>query len=139
MASVFGTITPSGWGGLTIEVVKGAGVVANSNALKWTQGNDWGNGYSGISMSSSEPYDLAAAWLVDSVQFQLKCGPGVDTLRIQFETSPGKKGMKFKPIVDGQWHSYKLPLRDMYYVDGSTDFDSSAVNTVVFMGEGRPK
>lgn len=137
--SLWGTITPSGWGGSTIEVAKGAGVVANSNALKWTQGNDWGSGYSGISMSTSEPYDLAAAWQVDSVQFQLKCSSGVDTLRIQFETSPGKKGMKFKPIADGQWHSYKLPLRDLYYVDGATDFDSSAINTIVFMGEGTCK
>lgn len=135
-----GIATPSGltqfaWGQSAVTVETGAGPVPNTNAIKWVQGNEWGNGWTGFGYDVLPPFDLAVAWQQDSVQFKMKCEEGVGALRMQFEGGGGKVGIVFTPTADNQWHDYKLPLRDMVYQDGTTGFDSSAVNVAGMMAE----
>ena len=123
------------WGQSAVEVVKGAGPVPNSNAIKWTQGDEWGNGWTGWGMDINPPFNLAGAWQKDTCQIKLKCPAGTGPLRIQFEGGGGKVGKVFQPIDDGQWHTYYFPLREMEYQDNTSNFDSSAVNIVGLMAQ----
>ncbi|MCX8056196.1 MAG: T9SS type A sorting domain-containing protein [Ignavibacteria bacterium] len=123
------------WGQSTVEVVKGAGPIQNSNAIKWTQGNEWGNGWTGWGMDINPPFNLAGAWPKDTCKIKLKCPPGTGPLRIQFEGGTGKVGKVFQPIADGQWHTYFFPLREMEYQDNTSNFDSSAVHIVGLMAQ----
>mgnify|MGYP005605326171 FL=1 len=126
------------WGQSTMEVVTGAGPLPNTNAIKWVQGNEWSNGWTGIGANVDPVFDLAVAWQQDSVQFKMKCEEGVGPLRMQFEGGGGKIGTVFQPFTDNQWHEYKLPLREMVKQDSATapnPFDSSAVNVVGLMAE----
>ncbi len=131
-----GTVSASGWGGSSIENVVGAGTTAKQNALKWTQGNAWGNGWTGVSMASDPVLDLAGAWAVDSVKFKLKCESGVKPLRIQFEDGTAKMGLVFTPTDDDAWHSYVIALKDLTPQDGTSGFDASKVKVVGLMAEG---
>ncbi len=126
---------PWSWGQSTMEVEIGAGPLPNTNAIKWVQGNEWNNGWTGIGANVAPAFDLAVAWQQDSVQFKMKCEEGVGALRMQFEGGGGKVGSVFTPTADNQWHDYKLPLREMVYQDGTTGFDSSAVTVVGLMAE----
>jgi hypothetical protein len=126
---------PWAWGQSTIGVETGAGPIPGTNALKWVQGNEWGNGWTGFGFNVVPPFNLAGSWQRDSVKFKLKCDDGVGALRMQFEGGTGKVGSVFTPIADGQWHSYSLALRDMVYQDGTTGFDSSQVGVVGLMAE----
>ena len=119
------------WGNSTIEIETGAGPVPNTNAVKWGQGAGW----TGIVLESAPAFDLGVAWQQDSVQFKLKCEEGVGPLRMQFEGGTGKVGTVFTPTADNQWHDYKLPLRNMVYQDGTSGFDSTAVNIIGLMAE----
>ncbi len=123
------------WGQSSMTVETGAGRVPNSNAIKWVQGNEWGNGWTGIGMTAGQPYDLSGAWLVDSIKFWLKCDAGVGALRVQLEGGGGKKGKVFTPTTDGQWHPYIIPLRDFVYQDNTSGFDSAHVNVIGMMAE----
>jgi len=128
-------VTTWAWGQSAIEVVEGAGPVTNSNAIKWTQGNEWGNGWTGWGCTIDPPFNLAGAWQVDSAKIKIKCPPGTGPLRIQYEGGPGKVGTVFQPIDDNQWHQYYFPLREMVYQDNTSGFDSSSVQVVGLMAE----
>src|SRR5690606_18260889 len=128
-------VTSWAWGQSTVSVEQGAGPLPNTNAIKWVQGNEWGNGWTGMGATIDPPFNLSGAWQQDSIKFKLKCDAGVGALRIQIEGGPGKKGTVFTPNTDGQWHSYAFPLRDMVYQDGTTGFDSSSVQVVGMMAE----
>ncbi|MFA6946898.1 MAG: T9SS type A sorting domain-containing protein [Pedobacter sp.] len=128
-------VTTWAWGQSTIEVETGAGPLPNTNAIKWVQGDEWANGWTGIGTTIDPPFNLAVAWQQDSVKFKLKCQEGVGALRMQFEGGGGKVGTVFTPTTDNQWHDYVLPLREMVYQDGTTGFDSSAVGVVGLMAE----
>lgn len=130
-----GNLSVFTWGQSAMEVVNGAGPSPNSNAIKWTQGNEWGNGWTGWGLNVSPTFNLAGAWQVDSVKFKLKCPPGTGALRVQFEGGGGKKGLVFTPTGDDQWHSYKFALRDLVFQDNTTFFDSSNVNVAQIMAE----
>ncbi|MBK7867580.1 MAG: hypothetical protein IPJ75_11710 [Ignavibacteriales bacterium] len=130
-----GNLSVFTWGQSNMEVVPNAGPAPNSNAVKWTQGNEWGNGWSGMGLNVSPVFNLASSWQVDSVKFKLKCPPGTGALRVQFEAGPGKKGTVFTPTADDQWHNYAFPLRDMLFQDNTTFFDSSQVSVVGMMAE----
>lgn len=123
------------WGQSAVEVVKGAGPLPNTNAIKWTQGDEWGNGWTGWGMDLNPPFNLAGAWPKDSVQIKIKCGPQTGPLRMQFEGGPGKKGYVFQPITDNEWHTYKFALRDFVYQDNTSNFDSANVDKVGLMAE----
>lgn len=128
------------WGQSTIGVEEGAGPVANSNAIKWVQGNEWSNGWTGIGVDANPTFNLAGAWLKDSVQFKMKAESGVGLLRFQLEGSIGKRGWNFQPIDDNQWHTYKIALQDLIYPPGEdpnlySPIDSSAIKNFGFMAE----
>jgi hypothetical protein len=123
------------WGQSAVEVEVGAGPIPNTNAIKWVQGNEWGNGWTGFGYNVSPVFNLAGAWQQDSVKFKLKCESGVGALRIQFEDGTAKVGKVFSPIDDNQWHDYIFPLREMVYQDGTSGFDSSSVSVVGMMAE----
>ena len=123
------------WGQSAATIEKGAGVVSNSNAIKWVQGNEWNNGWTGFGYNISAPFDLGGAWQVDSVTFKLKCEAGVGALRVQYEDGKGKKGYVFTPTADNQWHTYAFPLRAFVFEDGTNTFDSTNVTVVQLMAE----
>lgn len=123
------------WGQSAISVENGAGPIPGTNALKWVQGNEWGNGWTGIGFTVAPPFNLGSSWQIDSVKFKLKTDPGVGALRVQFEGGPGKVGTVFQPITDGQWHDYSFALREMVYQDNTTGFDSTSVQVVGMMAE----
>ncbi len=124
------------WGQSTMEVVQGAGPIEGTNAIKWVQGNEWGNGWSGGGWSIDPPFNMAFTWATDSLKFKLKAEDGVGTLRVQIEDGAAKRGMVFDPVADNQWHQYSFKLSDFAYMDGTANFDSSNVSVLQFMAEG---
>lgn len=122
------------WGQSAVSVEKGAGTASNTNAIKWVMGNEWGNGWTGMGFDMAVT-NMVGAWAKDSVQFKLKAETGVDTLRVQFESANGVRGIIFKPIADNTWHTYKFALRDMKFDDGKPNFDSSAVKVFGLMAQ----
>ncbi|MHB1050294.1 MAG: T9SS type A sorting domain-containing protein [Bacteroidota bacterium] len=122
------------WGQSAISIEKGAGITSNTNAIKWVQGNEWGNGWSGWGFDMT-PTNMMGAWTKDSLQFKMKAESGVDTLRVQFESADGVRGIVFKPTADGAWHTYKFKLSDMLVDDGKPNFDTSAVNKFGLMAQ----
>ncbi|MFA6456370.1 MAG: T9SS type A sorting domain-containing protein [Bacteroidota bacterium] len=130
---------PWAWGQSSISIENGIGVGGPlTNAIKWVQGNEWGNGWTGIGVNMNAQ-NMGASWSKDSVKFKMKCadnGVGADdTVRVQFEDGTGKKGYLVDIIDDGQWHQYSLPLRDFYYADGTSSFDSTKVTVFGIMAE----
>lgn len=119
------------WGQSSLEVEEGTGSQPGKNSLKWTQGNEWGNGWTGAGWDILNPLNMAGAWALDSLKFKMKAPSGVGPIRFQFESGPnGKKGIVFTPIDDSQWHQYSFALRDFVPQDNTTGFDSS--NVIVF-------
>ncbi|MCK9426620.1 MAG: T9SS type A sorting domain-containing protein [Ignavibacteriaceae bacterium] len=126
---------PWGWGQSTIELVEGAGPIPELNALKWVQGNEWGNGWTGGGFNISPAYDMSWSWSIDSLKFKMKVQEGTGALRMQFEGGGGKVGKVFQPTADDQWHQYVLALNDFVLQDGTTGFDTAHVGVFGFMAE----
>ncbi len=124
------------WGQSQLGIVENAGEDGTTSALLWTQGNEWGNGWTGAGWNVEPARNLAARWEVDSLKFKLKTDEGVGLLRIQFESgSNGKVGYFFQPTADNQWHDYAIALADFENVDGTNAFDSSAISVFQFIAE----
>lgn len=129
------------WGQSSLEVVEGGGIDPATNALLWTQGDEWANGWSGAGWNIDPPQDLGFRWPLDSLKFALKAETGTNSpIRIQFE-SPGDPGGAWgtavEIIADDQWHEYSLALADMYNTDGALpNWDSTNITVLQFMGEG---
>ena len=128
-------LSPFSWGQSTLEVVEGAGR-NGTNAIKWVQGNEWGNGWTGAGWSISPPINMSTIWSTDSLKFGMKVDPGTGALRVQLEDGSAKVGQVFNPIDDGQWHDYAFKLNEMPYQDNTSNFDSSSVKVIQFMAEG---
>lgn len=126
------------WGQSAVEVADGAGEDPATNALVWTQGDEWANGWSGAGYNVDPIHDLGFRWDYDSLRFKAKFEGTVATCRMQFESNAdnGIVGHLFEPVNDGEWHTYALALKDFYVVDGKADFDPSAINVFQFMAEG---
>ncbi len=127
------------WGQSSVSVEPNAGPVANSNAVKWVQGNEYGNGWTGWGVDISPAFNLAGGWVKDSLKMTIKAEPGVGALRAQFESggppTDGKKGIVFTPVADSMWHDYSFALKDLVIQDGAANFDSSAVTIFGVMAE----
>lgn len=123
------------WGQSSIEVEQGAGPIAGTNALKWVQGNEWNNGWTGIGFSISPPYKMDYEWTIDTLKFKLKAEPGVGALRVQIEGGSGKVGNVFTPIADNQWHQYAFKLSEMVYQDNTSNLDPSNIGVLGMMAE----
>ncbi|MCP5063000.1 MAG: T9SS type A sorting domain-containing protein [Ignavibacteriae bacterium] len=125
------------WGQSAIEVVEGGGIDPQTNALLWTQGDEWANGWSGGGWNVDPAHDLGFRWGMDSVKLAIKAEAGTNSpIRFQFESANGIRGMAFEIIADDQWHDYALNLSDFYVIDDKPDFDSTAITVVQIMGEG---
>ncbi len=124
------------WGQSTLDVEESAGATAGTNALKWVQGDEWGNGWTGAGFNIDPPYNMIATWSTDSLKFKLKAETGTGKIRMQFEDGTAKVGKDFDPIADGEWHDYTFKLNEMDYQDGTSNFDSSSVSVFQFMGVG---
>jgi len=126
------------WGQSGLEIVDGAGIDPKTNALLWTQGDEWANGWSGAGWNVSPAHDLGYRWALDSLKFALKAEAGTNSpIRLQFESGAnGSVGFAFDIVADDQWHDYSLALADFYVIDGKADFDSSSITVFQMMGEG---
>jgi hypothetical protein len=129
------SIEASGWGQSTIEVEEGAGFTKGTNALKWVQGDEWNNGWTGITFDIDPAYNMSGVWASDSVKFRMKAEAGTGDMRLQFEDGSAKKGTVFSPVDDGEWHYYSFKLSDLTYQEGTSNFDSSSVSVVGIMAE----
>ncbi|MHB1687261.1 MAG: hypothetical protein ACYCVH_07795, partial [Ignavibacteriaceae bacterium] len=126
--------TPWTWGGSSINVANGAGPVANSNALMWTMGDQYANGWTGFGWSLSSPFNLSGGWLVDSLKFLMKTNATGDSLRAQFESGAGKMGLIFNTAADTNWHQYSFALKDFNINEGTVGaFDPSQIGVFGIM------
>ncbi|MGB5895162.1 MAG: sugar-binding protein, partial [Ignavibacteriaceae bacterium] len=135
-----GNLAPFTWGQSSVMVEEGTGATTGTNSLKWTQGDEWSNGWTGFGYDiSNGPLNMAGSWVQDSIRFKMKAPSGTGDIRLQFE-SPGdpteKVGQLVTPIGDDQWHDYAFPLNAFVDQDGTTEFDSSAVIVFGIMAEG---
>lgn len=123
------------WGQSSVAIENNGGPVPNSNAVKWTQGNEWGNGWTGWGVDITPAFNLAGGWVRDSLKLSIKAETGVGDLRAQFESANGKRGHVFTPIADNQWHEYSFALKNFVVKDNAPDFDSTAVTKFGVMAE----
>jgi hypothetical protein len=125
------------WGQSGLELVDGAGEDPATNAILWTQGDEWGNGWSGAGWNVSPAKDIAFRWDLDSLRFKAKVDEGTGPVRMQFESgdAEAKVGHTWQPIDDGAWHEYALALKDFVVVDDLPNFDPSNITVFQMMGE----
>lgn len=107
-----------------------------TNSLKWIQGNELSNGWSGVGMTIEPPYNMAGVWDTDSLKFKMKAESDVGPIRFQFEDGAAKKGIVFQPTTDNEWHQYAFKLSDFVYMENTSNFDSSNVVVLGVMAEG---
>jgi len=125
------------WGQSTYGVEEGAGVIEGTNALKWVQGNEWGNGWSGVGMTMVPVLNMGAVYETDTLYFKLKADPGTGTMRVYFQDSAANpKGTTFDPLADGTWHDFAFPLADMITYDGKPETDWTDIKDFAFLAEG---
>ncbi|RPH36207.1 hypothetical protein EHM92_04905, partial [bacterium] len=127
-------LIPRSWGLSTLEIEPGTGP-NGTNAIKWIQGNEYGNGWTGIQFTATQPFNLTDAWPAASLTLTMKCEPGVDSLRIQYVSPLGKVGAFFHPAADNQWHKYQFPLQQLVYTENSTAFNPGNITTVDLIAE----
>ncbi|MDD8016834.1 MAG: sugar-binding protein [Bacteroidota bacterium] len=135
-----------GWGGSSVTVEKGKGPVGGSpNAINWTQGDQWGGGWTGWGVTLF-PQNMAGGWLTDTLQFKMKSDTGTGKIRVQLEdgTQGGKRGVNFDPINDNTWHTYKAALKNFIYPPGEDSTkkgacDSTKITTFGIMAEATGK
>ncbi len=132
----FGQFT---WGQSTMEIIEGGGEDPETNALLWTQGDEWANGWSGAGWNVNPAKDLAFRWDLDSLRFKAKVEAGTNSpLRMQFESgaAEGILGYAWTAIDDDQWHEYAIALKDFYVIDDKPNFDHTNITVFQMMGEG---
>jgi len=127
------------WGQSAISVDKGSSPSGKANTVKWVQGDEWNNGWTGWGVDVSPAFNLAGGWTKDSLKFKMKADTGTGAMRAQFESANGKRGTVFTPIADGNWHNYSLSLKNMVVQDGAAAFDSAAITKFGFMAEATAK
>ena len=133
------TYTTWTWGGSALTVESGKSYTPNGSAIKWTQGDEWSNGWTGWGGDIVPHANLIGAWKTDSVKFKMKCDTGVGPLRAQFESPGCKRGIVFAPPNDTLWHSYAFKLSEMYGPDGTATIDSGDISIFGIMAEASAK
>lgn len=133
--SVSSKLSAFSWGQSTLAVEEGTGI-GGTNTVKWVQGDEWGNGWSGAGWNIDPAQDMTASWGTDSLKFAMRASAGTDTILFQFEDGAAKRACKVDPIDDGEWHEYALKLSDFFYNDGTSNFDSTNVTVFQFMAFG---
>ncbi len=125
------------WGQSNLEIIEGAGKDPKTNALLWTQGDEWSNGWSGGGWNVDPPHNLQYRWSLDTLKFALKAESGTNSpIRVQFESPNGKRGADVDITADDQWHDYAVKLSDFVVEDNAADFDSTNITVFQIMAEG---
>lgn len=126
-----------GWGQSTLEVIPDSGYEEGLNALKWVQGDEWGNGWSGAGFNLAEKIDYTPRWFKDSLKFHMYTDANTPSLKFQFESgSDGKAFYDMTPEAAGGWNYYTLALEDFVLDSEAPNFDTSAVSVLGFMANG---
>jgi len=126
------------WGQSSVSIEEGAGSGPQKNAIKWVQGDEYGNGWTGIGWTIDPPHDLSTVWDTDTLHFKCKSESWSDTVDIALETnSDGKMGYQFIPPGDNQWHEYAVPLNSFMPVEATVGFDPASIATFGIMA-GNP-
>ena len=126
------------WGQSSVSIEEGAGSGPQKNAIKWVQGDEYGNGWTGIGWTIDPPHDLSTVWDTDTLHFKCKSESWSDTVDIALETnSDGKMGYQFIPPGDNQWHEYAVPLSSFMPVEATVGFDPASIATFGIMA-GNP-
>ncbi len=134
-------LTSGSFGGSTLEIVEGAGENPLTNAIKWTQGDEWGNGWSGIQFSTESGLNMAKSFSTgDTLHLKYKAEAGVNDILVQFETglwpnTAGKVAHLISLITDDAWHSYAIALDDLE-IRESGEIDSTMINNFVIQSNG---
>ena len=123
------------WGQSALSLEDNAGPTGKEKTYKWILGDEWGSGWTGIGWNLT-PTNMAGAFKKDSLQFQYKAEPGIGVLRVQLEGGGGKSAIKFTPVADNAWHTYKVALKDLTFHDGVPAIDSTHVTALGFMSDG---
>ncbi len=126
------------WGQSALELVQGGGQDPATNAVLWTQGDEWNNGWSGAGWNVNPHKNLGFRWALDSLRFALKAESGTNSpIRVQFESPNGAWGYPVDITADDAWHNYVVALSDFYNTDGAKpEWDSTDIAVFQFMGEG---
>jgi hypothetical protein len=124
------------WGQSNLELVTGAAENPKLDALLWTQGDEWGNGWSGAGWNVNPTRDIQYRWALDSLNLKMKVDEGTNNpIHLQFESgADGKVFYLLDVIADNQWHEYKVPLSSFENGDGTTNFNPAAISVFQFMG-----
>ena len=132
------TMSQFTWGQSNLEFVNGAAENPKLDALLWTQGDEWGNGWSGAGWNVDPAHDLKWRWDLDSLKLKMKIEEGTNSpIHFQFESGADGKVNYLLPIIaDNQWHEYSIALKDFQNGDGTTNFNNEAITVFQFMGEG---
>lgn len=127
----------SAWGASTIEIAEDEGATPSTHALKWVQGDQWENGWTGILFDIDPAFNMETVWSTDTLKFKMKSDDGVDSIRIQMKDAQGNAvATLVKPIGGNVWNDYAFKLSELKFWDGATSFDSSAINKFEIMAEG---
>jgi hypothetical protein len=118
------------WGQSSVGLEEGTGYIPGTNSIKWVQGNEWGNGWTGIGWTINPPYDMSAVWDSDSLKFWAKADEGVGPIRVQLEDGSAKIGKVLSLTADNAWHYYAVSLASMVPQDNTTGFKNN--NVIVF-------
>ncbi len=131
------TFSQFSWGQSQLAVVEGAGEDPALNALLWTQGNEWGNGWSGAGWNIVPSHNLAFRWALDSLKLKMKVEEGVNSpIRFQFESGGDGKVSYLKDVIaDNQWHEYSIALADFTNEDGTTNFNPASISVFQMIGQ----
>ena len=121
-----------GWGGSSLEVVDKAGADGKSNALKWVQGDEWGNGATGAGFTIKSE-DMSREWMTDSLKFKMKADADSPEIKFQIEGGSGKVGHVVTPDASGEWKEYSLALKDFTYQEGTSGLDTANIKVLQFM------
>lgn len=126
------------WGQSALEIVEGGGIDPKTNALLWTQGDEWANGWSGAGWDIDPSHDLQYRWGLDSLKFAMKAEAGTTSpIRIQFESPNGAWGHPVEFTDDDVWEEHTIALADFYNTDDAKpEWDSSNITVVQLIGPG---
>jgi hypothetical protein len=116
------------WGASSVDVIRGTGNGAGSNALQWVQGE----GKTGFRFGISPAANLSEVWEEDSLNVEIKTAQaaGPVTIMLYSAGTSDVVGVSFAPVADNQWHHYMFPLRSLTPLRGTTEFDPATITSV---------
>lgn len=122
------------WGQSALSIAENEGAAPKTHALKWVQGNEWNNGWSGAGWNIDPAFDMTTAWESDSLKFKMKAPAGTGKIRFQFEDGKAKVGYDFTPTGDDKWHQYAFKLSEFVHQENTTGFNPLTIKVFQILG-----